>query len=1300
MTTADTGQSPPPPILRRLERGLRADLSALRVHTGPDADRRARALGADAFTSGSHVYFRHGAYRPETPAGFRLLAHEAAHAVQQALGGVGTGIGRTGDRWERQADRWADAVAGGRTRQGARVVVPPGGSPAIQRHVSYEHRILGDAPTKNLLSITANAPDRGAVLDAQIQLQNLWRDAPQKVTEQDIDALKLGIRTLRIGPDAGLLVTYGELNALPDYLANAGAFGDVPTETLLGILQCIRQESFNQLTGIRTGRAAPNDEFAYAASAPWKLDLINDIVETSSLDEFTSGLGFLGEDHYQGLLARNACHFAPFSWYRWQSFHLVARNLAQRSYLNKRDPELARQALMYNGYADHFLQDSFAAGHLVNKTLVMQWFIEWAAGQNLLPVADWDQIKNMTAAQQPGLAGLGLYDPAYNGPSNDPQTSQEAATLVRRALGSGLVADTRLGLGGTYQNYLTFLTGAVAQLGSAMLHNHYNDSSLYVSSVQQPTPYVVWGDATLLTGAGGSAGVEATSTAAQQSQQAILDLLTQGDTDITVQSIRDRFPSRAGDTSASMTDLKSWATGQKASCEDMFSDFGQTLKQLLVGLASPRLGVVSQDQNFGSVWAQGLPNESLTYAPVELLLSEKRLFAASDGYAYELAPGSGKLLNQRLLTDLVGVGDYTATLTSDGTSLFCGTHGYVYYLSLDEFEVTQQVPLGGKGSYHPVDLALSNDGESLFAGSNGYVYELAPDTGDIENTLLLGSTLGVGDYTTQVTTDGTNLYAGVHGYVYAVDLGNWKQPAWSTPVGGNLAYVPASVLLHDGRLFAGCNGYVYELDPGTGKILGSLLVAATVGIGGYTTQIDSDGFNLYAGVHGYAYAIDLDTWQKASWSTGLGGVGVYAKVTVNAAAGRLFAGSNGYVYELDPGTGKILHSLLMTSAVGTGDYTTTVVPDGWDLYTGVHGYASKVLTNNASPDGNLYLNTQDEAGDWQDWVAGFDGAPSAVRSVTAITEDLAHVGVFAIGSDGTGHHNELGTTKGWTARFGGQDFTMRSLAVAPGGMQYVQAFAVGDDGTVHYNQQVPGTGDRWSTWQADFMDAPKASCVAAFSGAYPPQETVSQFFAVGLDGVLYQNQLTYDDDGDPHWQGWVAGLNGAPTGLQSVTVALSPVSSAEVFGIGQDGTLFHTARDTSGTWSPWESDFMGAPKIQDIAWTLDYGNEHLMVLAVGVDGSLHQARMDAGWYAFTPMDGPPGLQSAVIGRGPVNGGFIEAFGLDAHGVLYRTYQDDNGSWHDWQPRFQGAPTGVQAVTMARVDDYFGSDYLRVVVIAP
>ena len=37
-------------------------------------------------------------------------------------------------------------------------------------------------------------------------------------------------------------------------------------------------------------------------------------------------------NHYRGLLARNACHFAPFAWQRWRQAHTAARDLARQAW--------------------------------------------------------------------------------------------------------------------------------------------------------------------------------------------------------------------------------------------------------------------------------------------------------------------------------------------------------------------------------------------------------------------------------------------------------------------------------------------------------------------------------------------------------------------------------------------------------------------------------------------------------------------------------------------------------------------------------------------------------------------------------------------------------------------------------------------------------------------------------------------------------------------------------------------------------------------------------------------------------
>lgn len=63
------------------------DFSGVRVHTDAPAAQRATVLGAKAFAAGEDIVFAPGRYRPGSPAGERLLAHELAHVAQQRQGG-------------------------------------------------------------------------------------------------------------------------------------------------------------------------------------------------------------------------------------------------------------------------------------------------------------------------------------------------------------------------------------------------------------------------------------------------------------------------------------------------------------------------------------------------------------------------------------------------------------------------------------------------------------------------------------------------------------------------------------------------------------------------------------------------------------------------------------------------------------------------------------------------------------------------------------------------------------------------------------------------------------------------------------------------------------------------------------------------------------------------------------------------------------------------------------------------------------------------------------------------------------
>jgi len=119
---------------------LGADLSHVRVHRGASADASTRALGALAWTAGSHVAVRGDAWAPATPAGRRLLAHELAHTLQQSGRGASPapGVNRPGDAAEREAEVLAGRATSSPAapaRWAPRAAPADGAARAVQRHV-------------------------------------------------------------------------------------------------------------------------------------------------------------------------------------------------------------------------------------------------------------------------------------------------------------------------------------------------------------------------------------------------------------------------------------------------------------------------------------------------------------------------------------------------------------------------------------------------------------------------------------------------------------------------------------------------------------------------------------------------------------------------------------------------------------------------------------------------------------------------------------------------------------------------------------------------------------------------------------------------------------------------------------------------------------------------------------------------------------------------------------------------------------------------------------------------------------
>ncbi len=538
--------------------GDKPDLSGVRIHLGADAV--CQALGARALTAGTDIYFRSGAFAPQSPAGLWLLAHEVAHVVQQQRGLTGAPPGRgwtvvpADGPGEHEADAAACAVLAGRRHEFGQGQPARGSQPrVVQRFMAWEHLLLGnldpDGIQAALRVAAAGRDDRRASTPLGRQhalLAELGRH-PHRTDEALLSAQFPGVTVVRLSA-SGLLVTAGELNVLADYISDP-ADVDSAAEAFIGpLVQAVRLQSARQLRALRGGRIGhgmsgshpggshpPWDKLRYPAARTFA-----EIRELTEIDALGRRCQLPPWKLYSSVLTRNAAHFAPHSWYRWRSLHLLARDLIRQAGASPaRRDQLRSYAQVVAGFADHYLQDSFAAGHLINKTLVMQWYIEWLL-QSRLPVADRDRLAAMTVRQQPYLHGPGLYDPVDEAcgqspgsagpPGADPESAMAAGSAAERERASGVTGSTPAARQEAYEDYLTMLRSSTVQYATRVVHDYLNTRPLIVASDPDGPRYQIRGDRTMLDD---DAGAIAAASAATASRRAISDLLDHGHTAIT-----------------------------------------------------------------------------------------------------------------------------------------------------------------------------------------------------------------------------------------------------------------------------------------------------------------------------------------------------------------------------------------------------------------------------------------------------------------------------------------------------------------------------------------------------------------------------------------------------------------------------------------------------------------------------------------------------------------------------------------------------------------------------------------------
>ncbi|WP_416974851.1 DUF4157 domain-containing protein [Streptomyces sp. 4F14] len=160
-TVPDVLRSPGRPLdddtRAEMERGLGADFSDVRVHTGEAARRSAAEIDARAYTSGSHVVLGEGGTDRHT------LAHELTHVVQQRRGAVsgsdtgqGFQVSDPADKFEREADATASRVVAQASPVPAAPAPSSSGATGRQQDTGVQRapnkkRKLGPAPGQGTL---------------------------------------------------------------------------------------------------------------------------------------------------------------------------------------------------------------------------------------------------------------------------------------------------------------------------------------------------------------------------------------------------------------------------------------------------------------------------------------------------------------------------------------------------------------------------------------------------------------------------------------------------------------------------------------------------------------------------------------------------------------------------------------------------------------------------------------------------------------------------------------------------------------------------------------------------------------------------------------------------------------------------------------------------------------------------------------------------------------------------------------------------------------------------------------------
>jgi ABC-type cobalt transport system substrate-binding protein len=243
--------------------------------------------------------------------------------------------------------------------------------------------------------------------------------------------------------------------------------------------------------------------------------------------------------------------------------------------------------------------------------------------------------------------------------------------------------------------------------------------------------------------------------------------------------------------------------------------------------------------------------------------------------------------------------------------------------------------------------------------------------------------------------------------------------------------------------------------------------------------------------------------------------------------------------------------------------------------------------------------------------------------------------------------------------------------------QALQVVGVGSDGKLWHTIRNSN-----KIWQASFQPiesqssgGPPAFNKVGCAGAETGTDHDLQVVGVGNDGKLWHTIRNSNGTWQPSFQPIESQSSGGPAKFQDVACGSADGQALQVVGVGSDGNLWHTIRNSNGNWQasfePIESQSSGGPPFGfgiDCAGA-ETGNDHdLQVVGVGNDGKLwHTIRNSNGTWQprFEPIESQSSGGRGTfldVACGSADGQALQVVGVGSDGNLWHTIRNSNGNW--------------------------------------